>query len=277
MSRVEDPVLRRMETYFSGSAIDKFLPIRKNKKYMNKIYYISDVHLGEQPVHIEKERVKQFIQFLQKLEKDATDIFFIGDLFDFWFEYKYVIPKKHFSVIKQLARMREKGIHITYLAGNHDFWLGTFFDRELGIETSENEWTGTLKGKNFYLYHGDGVAKKDYGYRFLKKVLRNKLSIRLFRWLHPDLGIPFARFISGSSRQYTNRVDLNDQKDYVDFARQRFAEGYDYVLMGHRHTPFEHEEDGKKYINLGDWLYHFSYAVFDGKDLTIQYLNKPNN
>ncbi len=238
---------------------------------MSKTYFISDVHLGEQPADIEKDRVKQFIQFLQKLEKDATSVFFIGDLFDFWFEYKYVIPKKHFAVIQQLARMREKNINITYLAGNHDFWLGSFFDRELGIHTVENEWTGTLEGKNFYLYHGDGVAKKDHGYRFLKKVLRNRVSIRLFRLLHPDLGIPFARFVSGSSRQYTDRVDLNDQKDYIDFARRRFAEGYDYVLMGHRHAPFEQEEGGKKYINLGDWLHHFSYAVFDGNELEIQY------
>jgi UDP-2,3-diacylglucosamine hydrolase len=238
------------------------------------IYFISDVHLGEQPAHIETERVKNFILFLEELSKDATDIFFIGDLFDFWFEYKYVIPKKHFAVIRQLAKMREKNINITYLAGNHDFWLGTFFERELGIHTAENDWTGTIDGKNFYLYHGDGIAQKDYGYRFLKRLLRNRISIRIFSLLHPDWGIPLARFVSGSSRLYTDRVNMNDQVDYLEYARLRFAEGYDYVLMGHRHSPFEHEENGKKYINLGDWLHHFSYAVYDGKELKIMYLNK---
>jgi UDP-2,3-diacylglucosamine hydrolase len=238
---------------------------------MKKTYFISDVHLGEQPASVEIKRVKQFVLFLQKLEIEAASIFFVGDLFDFWFEYKYVIPKKHFSVIRQLARMRDKGIEITYLAGNHDFWLGSFFERELGINTVIDEWSGEIAGKRFYLFHGDGVAKKDHGYRFLKRVLRNRLSIRFFRWLHPDWGIPLARFISGSSRQYTNRVNLNDQNDYIEFARQRFSDGFDYVIMGHRHSPFELFEKDKKYINLGDWLEHYSYAVFDGQELQLLY------
>jgi len=238
---------------------------------MGLTYFISDVHLGEQPESIEKKRVKQFIDFLREVEQSASAVFFVGDLFDFWFEYKYVIPKKHFSVINQLARMREKDISITYLAGNHDFWLGRFFDRELGIQTAEDEWTEEIEGKQFFLYHGDGVAKKDYGYRFLKKLLRNRVSIKIYRWIHPDWGIPFARFVSGSSRHYTNRIDLHDHSDYIEFAQKRFSEGYDYVIMGHRHNPFVHEENGKKYINLGDWIYYFSYAVFDGNKLEIRY------
>lgn len=244
---------------------------------MGLTYFISDVHLGEQPENIERDRVKNFIHFLMNLEESASRIFFVGDLFDFWFEYKYVIPKKHFAVIRQLARMREKNIEIVYLAGNHDFWLGTFFERELGIQTVLNEWTGDIDGKQFYLFHGDGVAKKDHGYRLLKKILRNRLSIKLYRYIHPDWGIPFARFVSGSSRHYTNRVDMNDHKDYIDFARQRFSEGYDYVIMGHRHNPYVHEENGKKYTNLGDWLFHYSYAVFDGKNLGLQYLSQEAN
>jgi UDP-2,3-diacylglucosamine hydrolase len=243
---------------------------------MGLTYFISDVHLGEQPEPQERIRVTQFLEFLREIEKSASSVFFVGDLFDFWFEYKYVIPKKHFAVIHQLARMREKNIKITYLAGNHDFWLGNFFDRELGIQTFNDEWTVEIEGKQFFLYHGDGVAKKDGGYRFLKKVLRNPLSIRLFKWIHPDWGIPFARFVSGSSRQYTNQIKLNDHSDYIDFARHQFEEGYDYVIMGHRHNPYEHEENGKKYINLGDWLHNFSYAVFDGKTLEIKY-NKPDS
>ena len=238
---------------------------------MKKTYFISDVHLGEQAEKVERERIRQFVLFLKKLELDADRIFFVGDLFDFWFEYKYVIPKKHFTVIRQLARMRDSGIELTYLAGNHDFWLGSFFERELGIHTISDEWTGELEGKRFYLFHGDGVARKDYGYRLLKRILRNRISIRIFRWLHPDWGIPLARFVSGSSRQYTDRLNLNDQNDYIGFARQRFREGYDYVIMGHRHAPFELEEHGKKYINLGDWLEQYSYAVFDGKNLQILY------
>jgi len=242
---------------------------------MGLTYFISDVHLGEQPEPLERVRVKQFLEFLRKIEKSASSVFIVGDLFDFWFEYKYVIPKKHFTVIHQLARMREKNIRIIYLAGNHDFWLGEFFDRELGIQTFNDEWTGEIDGKRFFLYHGDGVAKKDIGYRFFKKILRNPVSIAIYKWLHPDWGIPFARFVSGSSRQYTDRINLDDHSDYIDFAKHQFENGHDYVIMGHRHNPYEYEENGKKYINLGDWLYNFSYAVFDGETLEIRY-NKPD-
>jgi UDP-2,3-diacylglucosamine hydrolase len=238
---------------------------------MGLTYFISDVHLGEQTEQFEKVRAKQFVEFLKEIEKTASSVFFVGDLFDFWFEYKYVIPKKHFLIIHQLATMREKNITLTYLAGNHDFWLGKFFDEELGIVTANDEWTGKMNGKRFFLYHGDGVAKKDSGYRFLKKMLRNPVSIKLYQWIHPDWGIPFARFVSGSSRQYTDRINLDDHSDYIDFARKQFNEGYDYVIMGHRHNPYEHEENGKKYINLGDWLHSFSYAVFDGNTLEIRY------
>jgi UDP-2,3-diacylglucosamine hydrolase len=237
---------------------------------MKLIYFISDLHLSES----NPERSQRFIKFLQHIESRAQILFFVGDLFDFWFEYNYTIPKQYFSVLSQLAQMREKNIEMHYLPGNHDFWLGSFFDRELGIQTYENEWTGILNGKKFYLFHGDGVAKNDIGYRFLRKILRNRINIKLFRLIHPDIGIPLARIVSGSSRQYTQKLDLNDHTDYIEFARDRFAEGYDYVIMGHRHNPLRHEEDGKIYVNLGDWLYHDSYAVFDGTDIQIEYAQK---
>ena len=240
---------------------------------MELTYFISDVHLGESPPEQEKERIARFLGFLQEIESKATRIFFVGDLFDFWFEYKYAIPKKHFPTLVQLARLREKNIDIHYLPGNHDFWLGEFFMRELGIHTYENDWSGTLQDKKFYLFHGDGVAKKDVGYRFLRRVLRNKINLKMFRWIHPDLGIPFARFVSGSSRQYTNHIKLNDHSDYIEFAQNKFSEGYDFVLMGHRHNPFVFVESGKKYINLGDWLVNYSYAVFDGQELRLEKLH----
>jgi UDP-2,3-diacylglucosamine hydrolase len=161
-----------------------------------------------------------------------------------------------------------------YLPGNHDFWLGEFFQRELGIHTYNDDWEGEIAGKKFYLFHGDGIAKKDVGYRMLRRFLRFPVNLRLFRWLHPDLGIPFARFVSGSSRQYTNQIKLNDHSDYIEFARVKFDQGFDYVIMGHRHRPFVHQENGCKYLNLGDWLENFSYGVFDGKDLQLKYASK---
>lgn len=238
---------------------------------MSLIYFISDIHLGAKSEEEEKDRVLKFLKFLKEIEGNAQKIFIVGDLFDFWFEYKYVIPKRYFSILYQLKKFQEKNIEVHYLTGNHDFWLGDFFSAELGIITHENDWFGKIGDKNFYLYHGDGVAKKDSGYRFLKKVLRNRTNLKIYRWLHPDVGIPFARFISGSSRHYTDRIDLKDNDDYIEFARKKFAEGFDYVLMGHRHNPLEIIEDDKKYINLGDWIIHFSYAVYDGKEVKLNY------
>ncbi len=241
---------------------------------MSLIYFISDIHLGAKSEKEEEGRVSKFLNFLKEIENKAQKIFIVGDLFDFWFEYKYVIPKRYFSVLHQLKKFQEKNIEVHYFTGNHDFWLGDFFSTEMGIIIHENDWSGTIDGKKFYLYHGDGIAKKDSGYRFMKKILRNKTNLKIYRWLHPDIGIPFARFISGSSRHYTDRIDLNDNDDYIEFARGKFEEGYDYVLMGHRHNPLEINEKGKKYINLGDWLVHFSYAVFDGKEIILRYYSQ---
>jgi len=238
---------------------------------MSLIYFISDIHLGAKSQEEEKDRVSYFLKFLQSIEDKAEQIFFVGDIFDFWFEYKYAIPKRHFSVLHQFKRFADKNIKMHYLTGNHDFYLGEFFFKEMGIITHDEDWSGTISGKNFYLYHGDGVAKKDYGYRMLKRILRNKLNIRLYRMIHPDLGIPFAKFVSGSSRYYTSQINLKDHNDYIEFAKVKFKEGYDFVLMGHKHTPLEITEENKKYINLGDWLVNFSYAVFDGNNLKLEY------
>jgi len=240
---------------------------------MGLTYFISDVHLGELPPDREQARVEKFLGFLRSLESKAERIFFVGDLFDFWFEYKYVIPKKHFPTLHQLARLRENNIELHYLPGNHDFWLGEFFQKQLGIHTYDDDWSGVLGNKKFYLFHGDGVAKKDGGYRMLRRFLRSPVNIKLFRLIHPDWGIPFARFVSGSSRLYTNQIKLNDHSDYIDFAQKKFNEGFDYVLMGHRHNPFVHAEGDKKYINLGDWLVNDSYAVYDENELNLTILN----
>lgn len=238
---------------------------------MAKAYFFSDVHLGADDSPQEAEKQKVLLEFLNEIKKDATHIFIVGDLFDFWFEYKYVIPKKFFLLLKTLKEITDSGIETHLMAGNHDFYLGSFFDDYLNISTWQDEYTFELSGKKFYLWHGDGLGKKDAGYRILKRILRNKTNLRIFRWLHPDVGIPFARFVSGSSRQYTNQLNhLRDESDYKNFAEKKFSEGYDYVMMGHRHNPLEHINGNKKYINLGDWIEYFTYAVFDGKKLEFK-------
>jgi UDP-2,3-diacylglucosamine hydrolase len=236
---------------------------------MKYSYFISDVHIPAKRDEAENRRLRIFLTFLEEIKESAKSIFIVGDLFDFWFEYNYVIPKAHFIVLHQLAKLQEQGIALHYLAGNHDFWLGNYLTKELGIATYQDTWTGTIEGKKFFLFHGDGVAKQDVGYRIIKRIFRSRLNIKLYRLLHPDFGIPFAHMVSGTSRNYTKKIDLRDEQDYLDFARKQFEQGYDFVLMGHRHTPLRHEENGKVYINLGDWLDNFTYARFDGSTLDL--------
>lgn len=238
---------------------------------MVKAYFISDLHIGAEDNPNEDERQKHILKFLQRISKEATHLFIVGDLFDFWFEYGTVIPKKHFDFLHMLKKMTDSGIEIQYLAGNHDFALGEFFDKSMNVKTWSDEYTFELAGKKFFLWHGDGLAKDDSGYRLLKRILRSRFNQRLFRWLHPDLGFRLASFTSGSSRKYTNQLnDQRDESDYTEFAEQKFSEGFDYVLMGHRHRPLVYDKGKHRYINLGDWIYKFSYAVFDGAELRLQ-------
>lgn len=212
------------------------------------------------------------MQFLDIMANDATHVYIVGDLFDFWYEYKNVIPKKYFNFLYKFKLMTEGGVEMHYLAGNHDFYLGQFFDNYINIKTWPDEYEFSLNNKNFFIWHGDGLGRKDGGYRFLKKIMRSKVNQKIFRFLHPDYGVTFARWVSGSSRKYTSQLNhLRDESDYFEFAEKQFKRGVDYVLMGHRHNPLEHKVGNKKYINLGDWITCFSYAVFDGKDLELKY------
>lgn len=240
-----------------------------------KAYFISDLHIDIRRTEEEIAKQKKILDFFRTISNDATHLYIVGDLFDFWFEYKYVIPKKYFAFLYLLKEMTNKGIEIHYLAGNHDFALGHFFNEYLNIKTYFNEYEFELSGKRFYLFHGDGIAKRDVGYRILKGILRNPFNQRIFGWLHPDFGVPLARLISGSSRKYTNQLNhLRDESDYIGFAEKKFSEGYDYILMGHRHNPLVYNKNGRKYINLGDWITKYSYAVFDGLNLDLNHLTE---
>jgi UDP-2,3-diacylglucosamine hydrolase len=242
---------------------------------MVKAYFLSDTHLGLDESNQEYEKQKIVLKFLENIKKDATHLYIVGDLFDFWFEYRQVIPKKFFPFLYILKQLSDNGIEIHYFAGNHDFYLGTFFEKEMNIKTWPDDYEFELAGKRFYLWHGDGLGKKDGSYRFLKKLMRNRVSQNVFKLLHPDFGIPFAHWISGSSRQYTNQLNhLRDESDYIKFAEKKFASGTDFVLMGHRHNPLVHEVNGKKYINLGDWINHSTFAVFDGQNLELKHYIK---
>lgn len=243
----------------------------------NQVLFISDVHLGAGDPDRDRERESILVRFLRDRLGPGDRLFIVGDLFDFWFEYRTVIPKTFIHVLSCLRELTGSGVRIDYVAGNHDFWVGDFFRKELGLHFHSDPVRENIGGKEFYIIHGDGLMKNDTGYRFLKKVFRNSLDIFLYRWLHPDIGIPLAKRLSGSSRKHTSSRDFGGNEEYVAFAREKFAEGVDHVIMGHTHDPFvQRFEITRSLVNLGDWLEHFTYARFFNGELTLE-IHKPGD
>lgn len=235
---------------------------------MKAYFFISDVHLGAHAANTDI-REKELMALLDCVEQEGDGLFIVGDLFDFWFEYQYVIPKHHFDLLCRLKQLIERGIEIHYLVGNHDFWLGSFFKETLGIQLHLDTYATTLNGKQVYLTHGDGIAKNDRGYRILKRILRNPFNIKLFNLLHPDIGFKLAGQSSHISRTYRDVPDHDS--DYIEFAKQRFKEGHDVVVIGHTHRPIRIEENGSVYINTGDWITHFTYGKMTGNQITLEH------
>lgn len=237
----------------------------------NKVIFLSDIHLGMGNKEQDKIRERFFVDFLKSNLNKNDRLFIVGDLFDFWFEYKTVIPKGHLLTLATLQELCDSGIKIDYIAGNHDFWVGQYFKEELGIEFHSEPLSVALDEKKFFIIHGDGLKKNDSAYRVLKSVFRNKLNIFLYRWLHPDIGVPLAKWCSQSSRDHTANKDYGDEGEYVDFAENKVKEGFDHVIMGHTHKPLEKVfGDGKSLINTGDWIHNFSYAKFENNKLTLE-------
>jgi len=237
---------------------------------MKSIFFISDVHLGLHDRGREKEKEERLLSFLSHVEEHGEQLFIVGDLFDYWFEYKYVIPRGYHHTISKLARLVEKGIAVHYVAGNHDFWLKDFFPNDLGIPVYKNPFAMMLRGKKFYFHHGDGLALKDTGYRILKKILRNKFSIFLFSIVHPGITAPIAKGTSRSSREYTANKDYGETDGMLQFATEKIKEGCDVVIMGHRHVPSSQKIGRGTYINLGDWISYSTYAEFDGNTVELK-------
>ncbi len=236
-----------------------------------KIYFVSDLHLKLDRTEDTINAKSRFIDFLDMAEKDALEVILAGDIFDFWYEWISVIPSFHFDIFYKLRSMIEKGIKVTYVAGNHDFNPGSYLKNEIGLNCVANDHIFTHDGKKFFVSHGDGLAASDGGYRMLKKILRSKLSNFLFRtFIPPDLGIMIARLTSKSSRKYRH-VDRSKWKDeYFDFACGKISEGFDFVILGHLHLPELRSSASGVYLNAGDWIRYFSYGMYSNGNLTLE-------
>ena len=247
------------------------------------IYFASDFHLGIDARLSSSERERQVVRWLDFIKNDAQEIYLVGDVFDFWFEYNTVIPKGYSRLLGKLSELRDGGLPIYFFTGNHDMWMFRYFENEMGIPIYRQPIERELLGKKFIIGHGDGLGPGDHGYKFIKKVFANPVCQWLFERLHPNFGIWLAHYWSGKSRS----VNVNDayflgpEKEWlVAYCEQKEAQGTepDFFVFGHRHLPIDYTlKNGRsRYINLGEWMYANSYAVFDGNDLQIKFFENPD-
>jgi UDP-2,3-diacylglucosamine hydrolase len=242
-----------------------------------KIYFLSDFHLGVPDHASSLVREKAVIRFLDMARRDAAEIFIVGDLFDFWFEYKKVVPKGFVRVLGKLADITDSGIPIRFFVGNHDMWMDGYFEQELNIPVYHSPQVFEYNDKKFLVGHGDGLGPGDHGYKMLKKLFRNPVAKFLFGIIPPYIGMGIAHYSSRGSRSITGSTDekfLGEDKEWlIAYCREQLKTSYfDYFIFGHRHLPIDFMlNERSRYINLGDWIRYNSYAVFDGSQLELKY------
>ena len=242
-----------------------------------KIYFLSDFHLGAPDAATSLVREKKICAFLDEIKKDAAQVFIAGDLFDFWYEYRNVVPKGYVRILGKMAELSDAGIKLHFFVGNHDMWMRDYFEKELNTKVYFEPAEFNLSGKRFLIGHGDGLGPGDRGYKMIKKIFRNPVSKWVFGAMPPYIGIGLADYFSRKSRAKTGRTDevfLGEDKEWlVIYAKEILKkEHFDYFVFGHRHLPLDiNLGNNCRYINLGDWIKYFSYAVFDGNELSLHY------
>ncbi|MGJ5643126.1 UDP-2,3-diacylglucosamine diphosphatase [Formosa sp. S-31] len=242
------------------------------------VYFSSDNHLGAPTTQESLPREKTFVAWLDSIKHDAAAIFLLGDLFDFWFEYKTVVPKGFVRTLGKLAELRDAGIPIYFFVGNHDLWMDDYFETELNIPVYHKPQEFTFNNKTFLIGHGDGLGPGDKGYKRMKKVFTNPFSKWLFRWLHPDLGVRLAQYMSVKNKLISGDEDAKflgeDNEWLVQYCKRKLeTKTYDFFVFGHRHLPMEVAlKETSKYFNLGDWINYYTYGKFDGETFELKKL-----
>jgi UDP-2,3-diacylglucosamine hydrolase len=222
--------------------------------------FVSDIHLGGSPEPAEAVKRERFFALLDRVEREQGSLYVLGDLFDFWFEYRWVVPRTALSVLSRLDALARAGSPVRFLAGNHDFWLADFLRRETAIEVLDDGARVEAQGRSIFLFHGDGRGPGDLGYKILKRVIRNPAAIGFFRWVHPDLGIPFALWTSGTSRHYTAEKHVDVESLYRHVGVPALGEGADAVLIGHHHVARHLKRPEGEMLFLGDWFRQYTCA-----------------
>lgn len=241
-----------------------------------KIYFLSDFHLGVPNAAESRNREKLIVQFLESIRHDAQAIFLVGDMFDFWFEYRRVVPKGYVRLLGKLAELSDAGIQLHFFVGNHDMWMKTYFQKELNIPVYFNPQVFEFNNQKFYIGHGDGLGPGDKGYKAMKKVFRHPASQWLFSILPPVVGMGLANFFSGKSRggpAHAEEKFLGEDKEWLIIHSREVLEKekINFFVFGHRHLPIDYRlTKESRYINLGEWMNYQTYAVFNGKELNLK-------
>jgi len=238
------------------------------------IYFISDFHLGVPNYTSSIEREKRIVTFLNSIQHHVTELYLMGDLFDFWFEYKYVAPKGYIRLLGKLAELSDNGVKLHLFTGNHDMWMFGYLEKELGATVYRNPIVREYNGKKFYLAHGDGLGPGEKGYKFIKKIFSNSFFQWCYARVHPNLAFAVANYFSKRSRESNYEEDskyLGDEKEFLyQYCKEILTkEKYDYLIFGHRHLPLDKNIDGGRYINLGDWIRYNTYGYFNGSELEL--------
>jgi UDP-2,3-diacylglucosamine hydrolase len=234
------------------------------------VYFVGDAHIGTAGEAVEADKESRLLALLDEIDARAAALVLVGDLFDFWFEYRHAIPSRGFAVLARLKRLVDLGLPVDFLGGNHDWWAGRFFEERLGFRAHSEPVDIECQGRRLFVAHGDGLAPGDNGYRVLRKIFRNPLAIAAYRWLHPDFGIPLATRSSHTSRRYTETQPVVGARLWQSIAAPQFARGRDAVLIGHFHRPIHVRSDGHDFIVNGDWMGHWSYSVLEGGQLSLR-------
>lgn len=241
-----------------------------------KIYFASDLHLGVPSYETSLKRERHFVQWLDLIKEDAAELFLVGDVFDFWFEYRKAVPRGFVRLLGKLAELSDAGIPIHLFTGNHDMWIFDYLPKEIGLELYREPIQREWNNRSFYVGHGDGLGPGDYGYKFIKRIFKNPFLQWSFARLHPNFGIGLADYFSRSSRAKSGHKDAvflgEDEEWLVIYCRELLQQKHhDYFVFGHRHLPLDIKlnESGSRYVNLGDWIQYFTYAEFNGEELKL--------
>lgn len=251
------------------------MPLAEGKK----VYFLSDVHLGAPTLDRHRERELQVTDWLEKIRTDCGALCLLGDIFDFWFEYKRSVPKGYIRFLAKICEFTDQGIPVHFFTGNHDIWTFDYLPKECGVILHTHNEILRINGKRLLVGHGDALNSQDKGYLFLYRVFHNRFLQRCFRWIHPDVGIWLAQKWSAHSRLGNGKIEADsfrgeEQEEIVRFCRQTLQhDHFDYFIFGHRHLPADLPLSGNsRYLNTGDWVSWFSYVVFDGETATLKTL-----